>query len=163
MESCTQAANAARAKAAVKHKIAQYIADHYAMTREPLCQADILAKFEITRGSVNRSIRELQKKKKIHCVALAGDTEREDVAANVKMYAPITAPMMGVVPVATGNGRGAVAYPAYEGKPKPLRERRPKQERYRGERGEKYVPPFVEMTASDYDLRAHQKLAMLAR
>jgi len=156
-----QAANLAREKAAIKHKIAAYIADHYAMTREALCQADIIAALNLPKSTVNRAVRELQHEAKIKCVGLAGDTDRDDVAPNVRVYGTMDAVML-----ARSFTKAVVPRQAprqYVGKPGPVREARAKSKPYRGECGEKYVPEFREMTEGAYDLRAHQKLALLAR
>jgi hypothetical protein len=156
----TQAANAARQKAANKHKIAQYIADHYSMTGQPLAQPDIIGSLKFSRTTVSRALRELFVEKRIKCVGVAVDTERENLNANTRMYGPPDAAMIGPPPVVVPEKRREMAY---QGKPAPLAMPRVKTPKYRGEKGARYVPEFKPMEEGSYDLYAGRNLAMLAR
>jgi len=155
----TEAANAARAKAAVKHKVAAYISDHYTLTSLPVCQGDLIRHFNMPKTTVNYVMRELQREQRVKCVGMAIDTMRDDVASNVFMYGPPDAS-----PLAKSVVKVTTPRSPYEGKPTALREVRVKAPKYRGE---KQPPPyraeFTPMDEGSYDLWIGRNLAMLAR
>ena len=159
-EKCAKA-NAARQKAATKHRVVAWVLGHYKTTGNPVCQNDVIAALKIGRNIVNRAFRELVHEKKIHCIGLASDTRRGDLAMNMKMYGP---PEVPVIPRSLDGGSaqrvsGAKAR-AYLGKPAALAAPRVKTPRYRGEKGRQYVPTFSPLARDPF---AHMKLAMLAR
>jgi len=153
------AANAARAKAAIKHKIAAYITDHYAATKQGVCGCDLIAEMKLSKDSAYRSLRELVAMGKIHCIGLSGDTERTDIANNISVYAPMDAPMLQRRVVKARVPRVVVR--VSESKPPPLSAPRVKAAPYRGEIGRQYVPEFKPSSGREFWLA--RDLALLAR
>lgn len=147
-----------------KQRVLDYIAARYAETKQPVCLPDMNA-LPVSKDTCVRAVRDLCAEGVIKYVGLSGDSRRDDLESlTIRMYAPSHAPMLIHAPIVKADGtvKAARAVP-YIAKPEPVSPPRPKVERYRGERGAKYVPEFREMSEGAYDLRAHQKLAMLAR
>lgn len=154
-----QAANAAREKAAAKHKIAKHIADHYAMTRQGLCQPDIIRQFKAIKSTVNRAVRELVNENRVKFIGYAVDAGREDIAPNVRMYGPMDAVMISrrydkKRAIKADSAAGAVAVPV------PVR-RNPRTGS--GQIGRKYQPEFRPLTPEGYDWRDVAAMRMLVR
>lgn len=140
------AANQAREKAAVKHKVAAYITDHYTLTSLPLCQGDLIRHFNMPKTTVNYVMRELQREQRVKCVGMAIDTMRDDVASNVFMYGPPDAKQLARSVVKATVPRPTV----YSAKPAPMSEPRPKPPKYVGVSGGKYVTEWRESKERDY-------------
>lgn len=155
-----QAANAARAKAAHKHKIAAYVAETYAATKKPVCQSDIMVALKVCKATVNRAVKELQTEQKIHCVGTAADADRDDLVANVRLYGPMNAPKIcRFMPPVPPRKR-----PAYCGKPAPVAEPRKPSVKYVGEIGRKYAPDWRDQpTRKPEEFWGGRDLAMLSR
>jgi len=151
-----QAANAAREKAAHKHKIAAYVTQHYAETRKPVCQSDIITALKVCKATVNRAVKELQTEQKIHCIGTAADADRDDITANTRLYGPLSAPVI----VRSSFNYTPQPQRTFWEKP-PVRESAVKQPRYKGAVGNKYVPEF--RPSSGREFWTHKELCLIAR
>lgn len=156
-----QAANAARQKAAVKHKIAAYISDYYAATKRGVCVADVIAAMKISKDTAHRSFRDLVTAQKIQCIGMAFDTDRDDIASNVRIYGPMDAAALDRKPPRKYAHGYAVPY---EGKPAMVKPVKREPRTGSGQVGEKYVAPITrESGRKEADYWAHRDLALLAR
>lgn len=151
------AANAAREKAAAKHKIAKHIADHYAMTRQGLCQPDIIRQVKAIKSTVNRAVRELVNEKRVKFIGYAVDAGREDIAPNVRMYGPMDAVM---ISRGYDKRRAINVGAAVETVPPPVR-RNPRTGS--GQIGGRYQPEWRELTPAEHDWRDVAAMRMLCR
>lgn len=153
-------------------RVDAYVAASYGHDSKPLCIEDIRAALNTKSNVIKNAIAMLVLRGNVRCVGLAENTERRDIGAKTKMYAPASAPLLPAFVakndeidagmVAEARAKADRRY-LLNTEPPRVAEPRVRRERYVGQVGVKYVPEFRELEPDSYDLWVGRNLAMLTR
>lgn len=150
MPAAPQEYDSSRRSTASKQNVLDYIT-----ANQPCACSDIRKTIPLAEKTVAGIIRKLIREGSIKCLGYAVDAGRDDLRINVQLFGLVSAAMI---------PRKAVKHVPvprnYVAKPEPLRERRPKREKYRGEIVRPYVRTFTVLERDPFE---HMKLAMVAR